>query len=154
MNRAVVLAFVTVAFFNNTFAQTTTQKANSKGKSAEQTAAKVTINPASLDFGDQVAKKASKPQRITLTNTGNSKLYINSVVIGGDHKDDFAITHDTCTGATIEANKSCVIDIAFAPKATERRKANVEITDNAVDSPQRVTLTGNGINSVDVPPRR
>ena len=154
MKRAVVLALVTVAFFNITFAQTTTEKANRKGRSVQQAAAKVSINPSSLDFGDQVAKKNSKPQRITLTNTGSSKLYINSVVLSGDHKDDFSIIHDTCTGATIEANKSCVIDVTFAPRVTERRKANVEITDNAIDSPQKVMLTGNGINSINVPPRK
>jgi len=154
MKRAVVLAFVTVALLNIVFAQTTTHKAGNQATSAQQAAPKVSLNPYSLDFGDQVAKKASKPQRITLTNTGSSKLYINSVVISGDHKDDFSITHDTCTGATIKANKSCVMDVIFAPRVSERRKANLEITDNAIDSPQKVTLTGNGINSVDVPPRK
>lgn len=80
--------------------------------------------------------------------------HINSVVIEGDNKDDFVISHDTCTGSTVGANKSCVIDIFFAPAVNERRKATLIIMDNAVDSPQKITLTANGINSINVPPRQ
>jgi len=114
----------------------------------------VTINPTTVDFKDQVAKRASKPHRVTVTNTGGKELYVNSVVVEGDNKDDFVMSHDTCTGSTVGPNKSCVIDVVFTPATNERRKATLTITDNAIDSPQRVTLTGNGINSVDVTPRQ
>ena len=110
------------------------------------------VNPSSVDFKDQVAKKTSKPQRVTITNTGGKGLYINSAVMDGDNKEDFSVTRDTCTGATIGVNKSCVIDIALTPATTERRIAMLIITDNAVDSPQKVKLIGNGINSSAVPP--
>lgn len=112
------------------------------------------IEPGAVDFGDQVAKRRSKPQRIVVTNTGGSKLYINSVVIDGDNKQDFALAGDTCTGATIASGKSCVIDVTFTPYAVERRKATIVLTDNAPDSHQTVIMTGNGINSADVPPGR
>ena len=110
------------------------------------------VNPSSIDFKDQVARKTSKPQRVTITNTGGKELYINSVVMDGDNKEDFSIARDTCTGATIAVNKSCVIDIAITPGATERGIAMLVITDNAADSPQKVKLIGNGINSSAVPP--
>lgn len=110
------------------------------------------ITPASLDFGSQVVKQSSKPKRITMTNTGGKPLYINSVVLGGDNQQDFALSQDTCTGATLGAQKSCVVDVVFTPAATEKRKATLTFTDNAADSPQNVQVSGDGINSVSVPP--
>jgi hypothetical protein len=115
----------------------------------------VKLDPGTVDFGDQVAKRRSKPQRIVVTNTGGKKLYINSVVIDGDNKKDFTLMGDTCTGATIGSGKSCVIDVIFTPAVNDKRKAMIVLTDNAPspDSQQNVILIGNGINSVDVPPR-
>jgi HYDIN/CFA65/VesB family protein len=110
------------------------------------------LNPYSLDFKDQVVKQGSKPQRITLTNTGGKPLYINSIVIVDDNRDDFTMSGDTCTGSTIAPGKSCVIDVSFTPSATGNRKSTLTVTDNAVDSPQRAPLTGSGINSAAVPP--
>jgi hypothetical protein len=113
----------------------------------------VSINPGSIDFGDQVINRTSAPRRITVTNTGGSKLYINSAVMGGDDLQDFVMSGDTCTGATVGSQKSCVIDVRFNPKRTGGKKATLTLTDSAGDSPQTVTLAGNGINSVDEPPR-
>src|SRR6185369_3904920 len=124
------------------------QKTN---ESAQQPPA-AKMEPASIDFGDQVTRTLSKPQRVTVTNTGEKKLYINSVAISGDEKQDFAVVQDTCTGATIETNKSCIIDVRFTPSATERRNGAIIVTDNALDSPQKIPLTGNGINSAAVRP--
>ncbi len=112
----------------------------------------VSVAPASLDFGDQVVKRASKPKRLTVTNTGGKPLYINSVVLGGDNQGDFTLSQDTCTGATVGPQKSCVIDVVFMPSANDRRTATVTLTDNALNSPQAVALAGSGINSVSVPP--
>lgn len=152
MKRALVSGLTIIALSLTATPQTT--KRPDKQKPDEQAAPpSVAINPASVEFKDQVAKRASKPERVTVTNTGGKALYINSVVIEGDNKEDFAVSHDTCTGATVAAGKSCVVDIVFTPAVNERRRATLSLTDNAFDSPQRVTLRGTGINSADVPPR-
>src|SRR5262249_9619696 len=78
----------------------------STGPDQQKSPPSVSINPSSIDFGNQVANKASAPRRITLTNTGGKKLYINSAVLGGDDQQDFIVSGDTCTGATISAQKS------------------------------------------------
>jgi hypothetical protein len=154
MKRAMVLGLTMVALSVMVLAQTTKNEAGTGVKPERQAAPPAaTVNPASMDFKDQVTRKASKPQRITVTNAGGKDLYINSAVVEGDNKEDFTLSNDTCTGSTIGAGKSCVIDVVFTPSATERRKATIAITDNAIDSPQRVTLTGNGINSAAVPPK-
>jgi hypothetical protein len=129
------------------------QKPGSTPDKNEQTSPpSVKIDPGSIDFGDQVTKKPSKYQRIIVTNTGGKKLYVNSVVVSGDDRQNFTLVGDTCTGATIDPGKSCVADVCFTPSRTERHKAAIDFTDNATDSPQNVPLTGRGINSADVPP--
>jgi hypothetical protein len=153
MKRAMGLGFLIVALSLLASAQTATKK-TVPNKTREQAAPpSANINPTSLDFGDQVTKRHSKAQRVTVTNSGGKPLYINSAVIDGDNKADFEIAHDTCTGATVGAGKSCVIDVVFTPAVNERRRATLIINDSAIDSPQKVTLAGNGINSADVPPR-
>lgn len=155
MKRALVLGLMIVSLSFVVLAQATKNPPGGGDNSENQAAPPAaSINPSSVDFKDQVTRKASKPQRITVTNTGGKELYINSAVVDGDNKDDFAFSKDTCTGSTIGVNKSCVIDVVFTPAVSERRKATLTVTDNATDSPQRVTLSGNGINSVAVPPRR
>ena len=153
MKRALILGLTIVTLALVALGQTKNAP-RSKDKSEEPgpPPPSASVNPSSIDFKDQVARKASKPQRVTITNTGGKELYINSAVMDGDNKEDFSIARDTCTGATIAVNKSCLIDIAITPAATERRIAMLVITDNATDSPQKVKLIGNGINSSAVPP--
>ena len=154
MKRTLVTGFSIIALLSLV---AVAQTAGSKTKEFREAQAggappSVTLNPLSIDFKDQVVKSASKPQRITLTNTGGKPLYINSVTINNDDRDDYSLSGDTCTGSTIAPGKSCVIDVSFTPSATGSRRSTLTITDNAVDSPQRVPLYGNGINSASVPP--
>ena len=112
----------------------------------------VSLDPGSLDFGNQVVGRRSKAKRITVKNTGVKPLYVGSVTGEGDNWSDFAIVTDTCTGATVAPNKACIIDVTFAPSHTDERNASLKLNDDAYDSPQAVSLKGNGINSADAPP--
>lgn len=152
MNKILMLSLILIIPAYPSIERAAGNEPGAQASPQEKTPPTAAINPGSLTFGDQVAKTSSKPQRVTITNTGGKDLYINSVVLGGDDSSEFAIHHDSCTGATIASNKSCVVDVVFTPTAKESRNATLVITDSAADSPQRVTLSGNGINSVDVPP--
>jgi hypothetical protein len=112
----------------------------------------VTLNPDNLDFGDQVRGRTSNPKRIVVRNTGGQPLNIDSVSITGDNPNSFAIANDTCTGTTVDPNRACIVDVTFTPTGTGGRNARVKLSDNAPDSPQRLRLKGNGINSNDVAP--
>lgn len=112
----------------------------------------VSMVPDNLDFGDQVVRRTSAAKRVTVKNTGGQSLYFDSVDLGGDNPTAFAVLKDTCTGATVDPNKACIIDVTFTPSATGGRNARLKLSDNALDSPQRLKLKGNGINSNDVPP--
>jgi hypothetical protein len=145
--------YVLLFFLSTSFVLTKdTPKAYLQGQ--QQVPPTVSMTPASLDFGEQVVKKPSKPLRLTITNVGEKKLYINSVVVDGNDQQDFAISGDTCTGKEIDSKKSCVVDVVFTPSANERKSTTLILTDNAFDSPQKVGLTGVGINSVAVPPSK
>lgn len=112
----------------------------------------VSLVPDNLDFGNQVVRRTSAAKTITVRNTGGQPLDIDSVTLGGDNPTAFAILQDRCTGATLDPNKACVISVTFTPLKTGGRNANLKLNDNALDSPQRLKLKGNGINSIDVPP--
>lgn len=153
MNRRVVfINLLIILSFVLTSQAVSSGSGKSQNQQQEKTPPNAMINPGSLDFSNQVVKKPSASKRITVTNTGEKPLYINSVVLSGEQASDFTLKNDTCTGANVATQKSCVIDVVFAPAAVGSRKAELVITDNAVDSPQKVMLTGIGINSVRVPP--
>jgi Abnormal spindle-like microcephaly-assoc'd, ASPM-SPD-2-Hydin len=77
---------------------------------------------------------------VTLTNTGNATLNISNVAITGD----FAQSN-TC-GAQVLAGTNCAITVGFTPTAKGSRTGILQLTDNAANNPQRVTLTGMGMS--------
>jgi len=111
----------------------------------------VQLSVPSLDFGNQdVGSTSAPPQQITLTNSG-ALLNITSVVLTGANAADFAISADTCTGASLAPSGSCTIDVTFTPTAGGVRTGTLTIYDNAPFSPRMVILTGTGIPPNPVP---
>jgi len=98
----------------------------------------VGLSPSSLTFSLRLVGSTSDPQAVTLTNTGNAPLSISSIVASGD----FSRTN-TC-GSSVGTGSSCTINVTFTPTANGTRTGNLNITDSAWNSPQTVTLTGEG----------
>ena len=105
-------------------------------------AAAVTFTPASLTFGSQTIGTTSQPQTITVTNTGDASLFINSAAVPNTL--DFTVVSDGCSGLTLTAGAGCDMSITFSPTATGMRTAALTVTDNAPGSPQKVALAGTG----------
>jgi len=99
----------------------------------------VSLSPGSLDFGDQIVGTSSAGQTVTLTNTGNAALTINSISTTGDYSDT-----NNC-GTSVEAGGNCTIIVSFTPTTTGTRTGTLSVADNALNSPQSVSLTGVGI---------
>ena len=78
---------------------------------------------------------------ITVTNTGNATLNISNVATTGD----FAVQSNGC-GAQVLAGNNCPITVGFTPTAKASRTGILQLTDNAPNNPQRVTLTGTGMS--------
>lgn len=102
----------------------------------------VSLSATALPFGGQLVGTTSAAQSVTVTNTGNAQLTFSSVSVSGD----FAKGSDTCTNATVAPNATCAISVTFTPTTTNGRAGAITITDNAPDSPQSVTLSGNGMD--------
>jgi FG-GAP-like repeat/Cep192 domain 4/HYDIN/CFA65/VesB-like, Ig-like domain/FG-GAP repeat len=98
----------------------------------------VSLSPTSLSFRTQLVGSRSAIQQVTLTNTGTAALSISSVAVSGDF-----LERNTC-GASIGIGANCTISVAFQPKARGTRTGAVNITDNALNSPQTISLTGTG----------
>jgi len=82
-------------------------------------------------------------QTVTLTNNGGVPLLVQGIVITGD----FVIVSgsNTC-GSTVAVNAACTMQVAFAPTTGGPRSGTLTVTDNAVNSPQILTLTGTGVD--------
>jgi len=96
-------------------------------------------SPGTLNFGNQVLGSTSASQNVTLTNTGNFTLTLNTITASGD----FA-QNNNC-GGTLAPNASCVISVTFTPQSSGSASGAVSITDNASGSPQSVSLSGTGL---------
>jgi Putative Ig domain/HYDIN/CFA65/VesB-like, Ig-like domain len=114
------------------------------GTTTSTAAPAVTFSPTSLTFAAQAIGTTSAPQSITVTNTGNAGLFINSAATRGANPLDFTQVSDGCSGLTLAAGTSCSVSITFSPTASGTRSATFILTDNAANSPQTVPITGTG----------
>ncbi len=99
----------------------------------------VSLSSSNLVFSAQPVDTTSAPQTLTLTNTGNVSLVINSVTPTGD----FA-QKNNC-GASVAAAANCTITVTFSPKAAGTEFGAITISDNAPGSPHIVLLTGTSV---------
>jgi hypothetical protein len=110
----------------------------------------VTFSPASLSFGNQVYETPSVPLTITMTNTSSSAMTITTITVTGTNKSDFAQTNNC--GTTLAQGASCAINVTFTPGSTGSRSATLNVTDDAIGSPQTVPLSGTGTTALTVSP--
>jgi hypothetical protein len=101
-----------------------------------------TVSPTSLNIIALVGQ-TSPQQKVSLFNTGTSQLTISSISISGD----FALPVNHCA-AGVKPGTHCDVYVTFAPKAVETETGTLTFTDNAANSPQTVSITGTGANTV------
>jgi hypothetical protein len=111
---------------------------------AEAAAPAVTFTPTSLTFGAQAIGTTSAAQSVTVANTGDAPLFINSAATRGANALDFTEVSDGCSGLTLAPGTNCSVSITFSPTATGTRSGTFILTDNAAGSPQTVPITGTG----------
>jgi len=99
---------------------------------------KVNLAPTALNFGNQKVGTTSIAQSVKLTNRGAGALLVSSIKTSGDY-------HQTnnCP-ASLSSNSTCTIKVTFTPTKTGARSGSVTVTDNATNSPQKVSLSGTG----------
>ncbi len=99
------------------------------------------VSPTALNFGQVVVGQTSPPQRVSLTNIGDSELTVSDISISAD----FAITVNYCANG-VKPETHCDVYVTFTPQAVETESGSLTFVDNASNSPQTVSLTGTGLN--------
>ncbi|HUI42336.1 MAG TPA: FG-GAP-like repeat-containing protein, partial [Terriglobia bacterium] len=94
------------------------------------------LSPTSLKFPLTVVSKSSAPLPVTLSNTGTATLTISSI----SPSSEFTETNNC--GSSLAAGSSCTINVVFTPEQQGQWTGTLSVTDNAADSPQTVSLTG------------
>jgi len=105
-----------------------------------------TLSPNPLNYAAAFGT-TSAAQSSTLTNSGTTNMSLSSIVLGGTNAADFTVQSPTgaCTNTTVlAASGSCTITAVYTPRVAGGETATVTITDNALNSPQTLVLTGQG----------
>jgi len=109
--------------------------------------------PSSINFGQVNVGQKSQPQTATLTNVGDSNLVIKKIGINGTNSNDFQQTNN-CP-ASLGPNKSCQINVVFAPAESGSLSATLFVNHSGLGSPATVALSGTAVDlTVSLTPSR
>ena len=100
------------------------------------------LSTGTLAFGSESVGQTTSAQTVTLSYMASTALTISGITITGAQSADFAQTNNC--GASLVGGGNCTISVTFSPQATGARAAAIQITDNASNSPQTISLTGTG----------
>ncbi len=103
----------------------------------------MSISASSLNFGSQAVGTTSSALTVTLTNhSGVRAVPIYNARIDGGNFLSFAQTN-TC-GTSVAAGSSCSFSVTFTPKEKGRRASSLYIWNGGGETPETVTLSGDG----------
>jgi sugar lactone lactonase YvrE len=97
-----------------------------------------------IPFGNEQKTVKSSAMSVLVINNGSMSLAISAVALSGANSGDFAISANSCSGATVAVNTTCSVSVTFTPSTTGAETASLQFTDNSPSSPQSVGLTGTG----------
>ena len=103
-------------------------------------AAAVTLSATQLTFPTTQVGATAPTQSVMLTNSGTASLTITGLTITGADPADY--TESNTCGSTVAAGAKCTITVTFAPTAAGNLLAQINIADNASNSPQVIVLVG------------
>ncbi len=119
---------------------------NDNGSNSPQTVslsgtgkAQAALTPASATFAKTKVGTTSAAKTFTLNNYQTVMLENISISTTGD----FSVSSTNCAAA-LTSQASCTIDVVFKPTQTGTRTGTLQVSDNAVGSPQTSSLKGTG----------
>jgi Repeat of unknown function (DUF346)/Abnormal spindle-like microcephaly-assoc'd, ASPM-SPD-2-Hydin len=96
-------------------------------------------------FGNQAVGSTSAPSIITLTNSGQIVLHIQTISTTGDFGASPTAVNGCAASGTLNPQASCTIAVVFSPTALGTRNGALTVTDDATGSGQQVlALSGTG----------
>ncbi len=96
------------------------------------------LSPSSISFGTVLVDKSSNPVTVTLKNYQAANLNLSSIVTSGD----FSQTNNC--GYSLAPKTSCSINVVFTPASEGRQSGQLQVFDDAANSPQTSALEGTG----------
>jgi hypothetical protein len=100
------------------------------------------LSAGTLSFGNESVGQTTSAQSVTLSYMASTALTVTSITITGPQSGDYSQTNNC--GASLAAGANCAISVTFSPQATGARTAAIQITDNASNTPQMISLSGSG----------
>ena len=97
----------------------------------------VRLQPSGLFFSQNLGS-SSPAQVVQVTNTGDGPLQLTGIRDSGDF-----LQSNNCP-AVLASGASCLISVTFTPAVHGEESSYILLADNALDSPQRVSLLGFG----------
>jgi hypothetical protein len=110
------------------------------GLAGTGSAAAIALRPGAIDFGRQAVGIASAGKSVTIRNSGNAPLTLQTIAVTSD----FQLTSQCPSSpTTLDAGQSCIVTVQFNPTSTGHRQGALTITDGL--GTHAVPLTGLGI---------
>jgi hypothetical protein len=111
-----------------------------------ESAAPVSLTPASHAFGELLVGEQSTTRQLTFTNTDNEGfLRIGPVTVVGADAASFALANNTCQNVILAPAESCTVDARFVPGGGGTKQASVRFADAGDGAPHDVALSGTGV---------
>jgi hypothetical protein len=98
----------------------------------------VSLTPTTLAFSTTLVSTTSAAKTVTVKNTGNTALGIQSITISGEY------TQANNCPASLAAQASCQVQVSFKPTGINTRSGALSVLTNASTTASQVSLTGVG----------
>lgn len=129
---------------NYTFTVTGTSGADSHAVTAKlQLLAEpvVVLNPQQATLSPTLAGTSSSPYQITLQNSGSGTLSIQNIAAQTTQGTSGKFSQSNNCGASLAAGSSCALQVTFTATTSGLVAGSIQISDNAPDSPQLISLS-------------
>lgn len=102
----------------------------------------ITLTPTTLAFPNTTTGRASEALPVAVKNTGSTVVTLHSISIVGTNPASFEEVSNC--GATLAANATCTVFVAFKPAAAGALHGTLSVSDTASGTPQSAALSGTG----------
>jgi hypothetical protein len=100
--------------------------------------AAITVTPTALNYSPTLVGTSSATQSVTISNTGNTAVAIQSITMAGEF-----LQANNCP-ASLSAQASCQVQLSFKPSGANTRSGSLSILTSLSSTPTKVTLSGIG----------
>jgi Abnormal spindle-like microcephaly-assoc'd, ASPM-SPD-2-Hydin len=105
----------------------------------------IALSPSEHDFGSQIENSSGPSQTFTVTNQGKTSVTLGTAAIGGINPDQFKLSTDTCTAATLDPGEGCQLGARFSPDSAGTKIATLRL--GVASEALTASLTGTAVSS-------